>query len=77
MKTAFTLDTWWWGDEFGAKTGKPIPSWWKNFVTENPVQASWAPKLRKYAKYRHKNNGTVRIVFHSLNDLSFFILRWS
>ena len=77
MKTAFTLDTWWWGDELGAKTGKPIPTWWKNFVAENPVQASWAPKLKKYAKYRHKNNGTVRIVFHSPNDLSFFILRYS
>lgn len=77
MKTAFTLDVWWWGDGIGPKTGKKIPSWWMNFVNEYPDRALWPPKLKKYAKYRHKNNSTVRIVFHSPNDLSFFILRYS
>lgn len=77
MKPAFTLDTWWWGDEIGPKTGKPVPSWWRNFVNEHPYRATWEPDLKKYAKYRCKNNGTVRLVFHGPNELSFFILRYS
>ena len=77
MKPAFTLDTWWWGDNLGAKTGKVIPRWWMNFVKDYPDRKDWHRVLKKTATYKIKNNGTIRLVFNSYDDLSFFILRYS
>ena len=76
MKPAFNLETWWWGDG-NTPSGKPIPRWWMNFVKEYPDSRDWYKVLKSHAKYRVKNDGTIRLVFHGPNELSFFMLRYS
>ncbi len=75
MKTSFTLETWWWGDGQTPK-GNTVPRWWMNFIEAYPG-TDWHNILTKHAKYRVKNNGTIRVVFNSSEDLTFFLLRWS
>ena len=75
MKPAFNLETWWWGDGETPK-GNIIPRWWINFVKEYPNSKDWHRVLKKSATYKLKTNGTIRLVFNSHDDLSFFILRW-
>ena len=76
MKTAFNLETWWWGDGETPK-GNILPRWWINFVKEYPDTKDWPRVLKKSATYRIKNNGMIRLVFHGPDELSFFILRYS
>lgn len=76
MKPAFNLETWWWGNGETPK-GNILPRWWINFVNEYPDSKDWYRVLKKSATYRIKNNGMIRLVFNSPDELSFFILRWS
>jgi len=74
MKTAFTFKRWYWGD----KHEKQPPHWWTNFLKAYSPSGETAYKeLSKIAKVRHKTNGSIRVVFNSPEDLTFFILRWS
>ena len=76
MKPAFNLETWWWGDG-NTPSGRTVPTWWMNFVKDYPDTKDWHRVLKKTATYKIKNNGTIRLVFNSYDDLSFFILRYS
>ena len=76
MKPAFNLDTWWWGDG-NTPSGRKVPRWGMNFVKDYPDTKDWHRVLKKSATYKIKNNGMIRLVFNSPDDLSFFILRWS
>lgn len=76
MKPAFTFETFWWGNGQTPK-GKTIPRWWINFCNEYDDTNKWHPAITKYANYRLKSNGTIRVVFHGPEELSFFILRYS
>lgn len=76
MKPAFNLETWWWGDGQTAR-GNKVPRWWMNFVKDYPDSKDWHRVLKKTATYKIKNNGMIRLVFNSYDDLSFFILRYS
>jgi hypothetical protein len=71
MKTAFTFKNWYWGDE-----DQP-PQWWTNFRKAYLSLRTFDKELSRVAKVRHKSNGSIRIVFNSPEDLTFFILRWS
>ena len=70
MKTAFTFKNWYWGDE-----DQP-PQWWTNFRKAYHTHLN-NTELSRVAKVRFKPNGSIRIVFNSPEDLTFFILRWS
>ena len=76
MKPAFNLETWWWGDGETPK-GNKVPRWWMNFVKDYPNSKDWHRVLKKTATYIIKNNGMIRLVFNSYDDLSFFMLRYS
>lgn len=74
MKTAFTFKKWYWGVEYE----KQPPQWWKNFIKEyNPSEEDALKELSAIARVRRKSNGNIRVVFNSVSDLSFFILKWS
>ena len=77
MKPAFTLETWWWNDTGETPKGNILPRWWINFVKDYPDRKDWHRVLKKTATYKIKSNGTIRLVFNSYDDLSFFILRYS
>lgn len=71
MKTAFTFKKWYWADDYE----KQPPQWWTNFC--KAYRQTFDKELSRVAKVRYKSNGSIRIVFNSPEDLTFFILRWS
>jgi len=73
MKTAFTFKKWYWGP---LHDDQP-PHWWTNFTEGKSISVSKITELSRVAKVRQKSNGSLRVVFKSPGDLSFFILRWS
>jgi hypothetical protein len=72
MKTAFTFKRWYWGDNYD----KRPPQWWTNFIKGKEFHELYK-ELSTVAKVRYKPNGSIRVVFNSPSDLSFFILRYS
>ena len=73
MKTAFTFKRWYWGYEHGQD--QP-PQWWTNFIKDKQFHELYK-ELSTVAKVMYKMNGSIRVVFNSPGDLSFFILRYS
>lgn len=72
MKTAFTFKRWYWGEEHE----KQPPQWWTNFIKGKQFHELYK-ELSTVAKVKYKMNGSIRVVFNSPSDLSFFILRYS
>jgi hypothetical protein len=78
MKTAFTFKRWYWGYGHDPDHNDPDqpPQWWTNFVKGKEFHELYK-ELSTVAKVRYKPNGSIRVVFNSPSDLSFFILRYS
>ncbi len=72
MKTAFTFNRWYWGEDHE----KQPPYWWTKFSENKPFDELYK-ELSQFAKVKYKMNGKIRVVFNSPADLSFFILRWA
>ena len=72
MKTAFTFKRWYWGDEHE----KQPPQWWINFTKDKEFHKLY-DELSAVATIRYKTNGSIRVVFKSPEDLTFFVLRYS
>jgi hypothetical protein len=75
MKLTYTFKLWYWEAKFEEWEERP-PQWWLTFLEKVPLQLI-VVELEKYADVFTDKGATVKIVFKSTYDLTFFILKYS